>query len=209
MDISTLIRERRSIRKYQDRDVPREVIAKILEDALWAPSALNRQNWQIVAVRGEQKEKLVEAVAETNKYFKPRLEKLFSEKIVNVTLQFLRTLGGAPVLLLVYIPKLVAEIRPGMSSLERYHHEQGRLTSFLSAAALMQNILLLATAEGLGTCWMTAPKIVEDEINEVLGIEGQELVSVIPMGYPDYPDQKPPAPPRKDNKVRWIGFEQK
>lgn len=205
MDISSLIRERRSIRKYQDRDVPPEVIAKILEDALWAPSALNRQNWQVLVVKGEQKDKLVEVIAETNKFFKPRLEKLFPEKMVNITLNFIRTLGGAPVILMIYIPKVMVEIHPAMSSLERYKSEEVRLTSFLSAAALMQNILLLAKAEGLGTCWMTAPKHVEDEINEVMGIKDQELVSVIPLGYPD---QIPPAPPRKGNKVRWIGFDQ-
>jgi len=206
MDISSLIRQRRSIRKYQDREVPQEVLAKLLEDALWAPSALNKQNWRIVAVRGAQKEKLVEAIAKTNRYFKPRLEKLYPEKIVNLTLQFFETLGGAPVVLLVYVPKLVVELSAEMSNLERYQREQGRLTSFISAAALIQNILLLATAEGLGTCWMTAPKHVEDEINEVMGIEGLELVSVIPMGYPE---QKPPVPPRKGNKVSWIGFDQK
>jgi nitroreductase len=90
-----------------------------------------------------------------------------------------------------------------MSRLERYKKEQGRLTSFMSAAALIQNILLLAKAEGLGTCWMTAPKHVEEDINEVMGIEDQELVSVIPIGYPD---QKPPVPPRKGSKISWIGF---
>jgi nitroreductase len=203
MDISSLIKSRRSIRKYQDRDVPQEVIAKILEGALWAPSALNRQNWRILVVRGEQKDRLVEAVTKTEKYCRPHLEKLFPEKMVNLTLNFIKTLGGAPVVIMIYIPKIFVEIHREMSSLERYQSEEVRLTSFLSAAALMQNILLLATAEGLGTCWMTAPKHVEDEINEVIGIEGQELVSIITMGYSD---QKPPAPPRKDNKIHWIGF---
>ncbi len=203
MDISALIRERRSIRKYQDRVVPQEVLAKILQDALWAPSAINRQDWQILVVRGAQKEKLVDIIANVNKHYKPLLEKLFPEKIANITLQYFRNLGGAPVILLVYVPKIPVEIRPGMSSMVRFHSEHDRVISFISAAALIQNILLLAAAQGLGTCWMTAPKYVEDQINDFMGIKDMELVSAIPIGYPN---QKPPAPPRKGNKIRWFGF---
>lgn len=36
MDIRSLIRERRSIRKYEDREVPQELLARIPEDVLWA-----------------------------------------------------------------------------------------------------------------------------------------------------------------------------
>jgi hypothetical protein len=50
---------------------------------------------------------------------------------------------------------------------------------------------------------MTGPKYVEKEINELLDIRNKELVSIIPIGYPD---QSPPAPPRKQDVVRWIGF---
>lgn len=204
MDISTLIRERRSIRKYQDREVPKEVIAKILEDALWAPSGTNRQNWRILAVRGKEKDKLVETVGKAGELFKPRLEKLFPEKMVNITLQFFRTLGGAPVILLVYMPNIAVDIRPEMSSCERYHNEHERFTNIASSAALIQNILLLAKAEDLGTCWMTAPKYVEDDINKVMGIEDEELAALVTLGYPD---QNPPAPPRKGNKISLIGFD--
>jgi nitroreductase len=44
----------------------------------------------------------------------------------------------------------------------------------------------------------------EEEINAFLGMEGRELVSIVPLGYPD---QSPPAPPRKENVVRWVGFD--
>lgn len=204
MELKEIVRERRSIRKFENREIPEDVLKEILEDALWAPSGMNRQNWEIVAVRGEKKDKLLEVISGAGDYLKPRLEKVFPEKMVNITLQFFRNLGGAPVVLLVYVPRVYVELRPGMSNLERYHAEHDRLSYFLSAAALIQNILLLAKARGLGTCWMTGPKYVEDQINEFLGIKDKELVSVIPIGYPG---QKPPAPPRKGEKIRWIGFE--
>lgn len=204
MNITELIRDRRSIRKYENRDVPREVIKEILEQALWAPSGMNRQNWDIMVVGGAEKVRLLEVIAGAGDYIKPRLEKIFPEKMVNLTLQFFRQLGGAPVVLLVYMPRIYVEFRPEMSHVERYHAEHDRLGNLLSAAALIQNILLLARARGLGTCWMTGPKYVEDRINDFLGVKDKELVSVIPLGYPD---QKPPAPPRKEGKIHWFGFD--
>jgi len=203
MNLSEIIRERRSIRKYQDKDIPREVLSELLEEALWAPSGTNRQNWDIYVVKGEKKEKLLDSVVLASNIFKPTLEKLFPEKMVNITMQFFKTLGGAPVLLLVYMPKHTYEIRLDMSTLEKYQIEHERFTNMLSAAALIQNILLLAQDRGLGTCWMTAPKNAEDQINEEMGIADQELVSIIPIGYPD---QNPPAPPRKPDKIHWFGF---
>lgn len=204
MNLNEIIRERRSIRKFENREVPEDVLKEILDDALWAPSGMNRQNREIIAVRGEKKDQLLEVISGAGAHLKPRLEKVFPEKMVNITLQFFRNLGGAPVILLVYVPRIYVEFRPEMSHLERYHTEHDRLGNLLSAAALIQNILLLAKARGLGTCWMTGPKYVEDQINEFLGVRDKELVSVIPVGYPE---QKPPAPPRKDKKIRWIGFE--
>ncbi len=204
MDLKEVIRKRRSIRKYEKREIPKDVLNEILEDALWAPSGTNRQNWQIIAVRGEERDKLVQAVAGAGEHMRPRLEKLFKEKMVRITLQFFKDLGGAPVVLLIYMPKTTLDIRPDMSSMEQHYVEHQRFSNLSSAAALIQNILLLARAKGLGTCWMTAPKYVEDEINEVMGVENQELVAVIPVGYPG---QDPPVPPRKGDKIRWMGFD--
>lgn len=203
MNLSEIIRERRSIRKYLDKDIPREVLDELLEDALWAPSGTNRQNWDVYVVKGEKKEKLLNSMILASEIFKPTLEKLFPEKMVNITMDFFKNIGGAPVVLLVYMPKHTYELKQDMSTLEKYKLEHNRFTNALSAAALIQNILLLAKEKGLGTCWMTAPKNAEDQINEEMGITEKELVSVIPIGYPD---QNPPAPPRKGEKIHWIGY---
>jgi nitroreductase len=44
---------------------------------------------------------------------------------------------------------------------------------------------------------------VAKQINEFLGIHDKTLVAVIPMGYPD---ESPPAPKRKPNRVVYEGF---
>lgn len=50
MDFEEVLRGRRSIRTYLDRPVPRKVIEELIADAIWAPSACNRQLWHFIAV---------------------------------------------------------------------------------------------------------------------------------------------------------------
>ncbi len=53
MEVAQAIRERRSIRLYQDRPVEKEKIVEVLEAARWAPSAGNTQTWRFFVVTGE------------------------------------------------------------------------------------------------------------------------------------------------------------
>jgi nitroreductase len=54
MDTLEAIRTRRSIRKYQDKPVPDELIRKLLAAAMSAPSARNAQPWQFVVISDRQ-----------------------------------------------------------------------------------------------------------------------------------------------------------
>jgi nitroreductase len=46
-----IVKTRRSIRKYEERDVAAEALSAILESVRWAPSWANTQCWEIVVVR--------------------------------------------------------------------------------------------------------------------------------------------------------------
>jgi len=203
MDLDSIIKGRRSIRKYQLEEIPQELLEEVIGTALWAPSGTNRQNWELVVVRGKERDRLLEIVSKSQEYVLPYLKELFPEKIIKISLQVFKNLGGAPVVILIYIPKDVIGYERDSGDQERYHLEFNRYNHLLSAAALIQNILLAAYSKGLGTCWMTGPKYVEKEINELLNITDKELVSIIPIGYPD---QSPPAPPRKEGVIKWVGF---
>lgn len=50
MSLIDVILSRRSIRKYEDKEVPKEILEKILEAGRQAPSAGNRQPWHFVVV---------------------------------------------------------------------------------------------------------------------------------------------------------------
>ena len=65
--IKDVIKNRRSIRKFEDRDVSDEQLVEILESSRWAPSWANTQCWEIVVIRDkQQKEKLAEILSPKN-----------------------------------------------------------------------------------------------------------------------------------------------
>lgn len=55
MDVYELIKTRRSVRAYQNRPIPDDLLERLLEAARWAPSARNLQPWKFVVVRDEQR----------------------------------------------------------------------------------------------------------------------------------------------------------
>jgi nitroreductase len=133
----------------------------------------------------------VELVSQAIKFLQPIMKEAnIPEQTQELVMKFFKNLGGAPVVIAVTILK---NPDPHM-----------KMTLIQSGAALMQNLLLAATAEGLGTCWMTGANYLEDEILKFLGKTDQELLGLTPIGYPA---KEPPAPPRKPREIRWLGFE--
>lgn len=54
MDVNEAIMERRSIRKYKDKEIDDNLINKIVEAGVWAPSAGNTQSWEVIVVKNRQ-----------------------------------------------------------------------------------------------------------------------------------------------------------
>ncbi|GAB6135281.1 nitroreductase family protein [Thermococcus prieurii] len=50
MEFFEVLRKRRSIRRFQDRPVPRELVDKLLESAFLAPSSYNKRPWHFIVV---------------------------------------------------------------------------------------------------------------------------------------------------------------
>ena len=49
-EMITLLKSRRSIRSFEDRPIPKDILRTIAETALYAPSAMNRQSWHFVVM---------------------------------------------------------------------------------------------------------------------------------------------------------------
>ena len=64
MEFSKVLEERRSVRKYNDLSLSKETIKTILEYAILAPSAHNRQPWYFVVVQNQDKKKEIGDILE-------------------------------------------------------------------------------------------------------------------------------------------------
>lgn len=190
MDIYEAIHQRRSHRLYKPEMPPREALERVIEAGLWAPSGTNLQDWEITVMGGKVRDDFVDLVSQAIKNLLPIMKKAeVPEKSQELVMKFFKNLGGAPVVIAVTIGK-----RPD---------DPTNLANIQSGAALFQNMLLAAHAEGLGTCWMTGAHSLEKEILQFLDKKDKQLLAITPIGYSA---KEPPVPPRKDREVRWLGF---
>ncbi len=168
-DFMEIVRERRSIRKYEEKDVPDDILNKVLEAVRWTPSWANTQCWEVVVVKDKTlKEKIKEAVPKTNPA---------SKAIV-----------GAPVLL-----ALCGKLESSGYYKNKVSTKFGDWFMFDLGLAT-QTICLTAHSLGIGT--VIVGLFDHDRVKEVLKVpEGYELVSLIPMGYPA---KKSSAPKRRE-----------
>ena len=64
------IKERRSIRQYQEKEIPDDEIEMILEAGRWAPSGSNKQPWEFIIVKDKDKIREIEKTASYGKFIK-------------------------------------------------------------------------------------------------------------------------------------------
>jgi coenzyme F420-0:L-glutamate ligase/coenzyme F420-1:gamma-L-glutamate ligase len=189
------LKQRRSIRKYQDKSVSKEAVEKILAAASWAPSAHNAQPWLFIVLEdAPAKRRLAQAMAET---WTADMTK-DGLKIDDETRRSrIDRFGSAPVLI---VASMFMEGMAKQPDAERQSIERDLAMASLGAA--MQNLLLAASAEGLGACWFCAPAFCKDTVRKVLGIPADvEPQALVTLGYPA---EHPLVPPRK--AVREIAF---
>lgn len=188
MDLHTAISERRSVRLYENRPIPQEILDRILEAALMAPSAVNLQPWYFVVIQSESAmDKLKTVMATASSKILPNLERRFPNhpEVVQDTCRFIDGLGGAPTCILAF------QLRPD--------YDKGESTIIQSVSAAIENMLLSAWDQGIGSCWLTAPLEagVDQALKEVFAPEKGDLVALITFGYPT---KVPRAPKRREGR---------
>lgn len=203
-EFSELIKTRRSIRKFQDKPVPEDLLVKALELATWAPNGGNKQMWRFYIVTNKELiQKMGDAVMSKTELIASWPEaKQFGETLARwrQTSDFFR---GAPVCIAVLMGKYSSvadqilrargETDPIAREIRSYR-ETGK-SSLQSAAAAITYICLFLHYFGLGTTWMAGPLQAKKEIEQLLKVPPEcDFVGLIPVGYAA---EAPEARPRK------------
>lgn len=170
MTAKECIKGRRSIRKFADTPVSRDVIADIVETASYAPSWKHTQITRYIAVEGELKDKIADEC--TSAYAKN------GEIIKN-----------APMLIAVTFIKN----RSGFERDGSYSTPKEGGWQMFDAGVASEAFCLAAYEQGLGTVIIGI--FDEAKAASLLEVpEERELVALIPIGYPA---ESPAAPKRK------------
>ena len=194
MELKERIFSRRSVRKYQSTPISHEILEELMEGAIMAPSGVNTQPWYFVVLETkeavEEYRKLMHATAGN---FRKALEQRFPThpEVVESTLDYMATMGGAPVIVLAFY---------NMPTF----NEGGKSSPYLqSMAAAIENLLLMAWDKGIGSCWMTAPieMGVDRELEKAYAPDRGDFVAAVALGYPA---QEPKMPPRRTGRIQYL-----
>ena len=182
------LKERRSVRKYQARPVPQELVEDVLAAAGWAPSAHNAQPWRFIVLADPQvKRRLAEAMAKS--WAADLAKDVVSIELETFNLRVER-FATAPALVLACLSM------EGMTKFtDQKRQSCERDLAMQSFAAAVENLLLAAHTKGLGACWFCAPAFCKETVREVLEIPSEiEPETLIAIGYPA---EEPPEPSKK------------
>ncbi|MDR1002046.1 MAG: nitroreductase family protein [Oscillospiraceae bacterium] len=179
MNTFEAIENRRSIRKFKDTDIPNEVICKIIEAGIKAPSAKNKQPWKFIITKGVEKDKIIAVIEQGVETEKNTVGLLPNRKnLIPAVLNTIKAMKQAPVLLFVFNTEETRFLFQNVSTEEKFVET----SNLLSIGASIQNILLAATDLGIASLWICDTVFAYKEICSYFCEKGQ-LVSAVSLGY--------------------------
>lgn len=175
-----LLLARRSIRRYRPDPVPRALIDELLEAAIWAPSAHNRQPWRFAVLDGPQR-KATLAQAMGAQLRADLTADHVPEDVIRQDVERSRArITQAPVVILLALSMVDMDV---YSDAERRQHEWTMAVQSVAMAG--QNLLLAAQARGLGACWRCAPLFCPEVVRATLVLPPDwQPQALITLGYP-------------------------
>lgn len=190
------LQQRRSIRGFEPREVPAELIEEIFTKASLAPSNCNTQPWHVNVVSGEARKKLEEQLmagimqgAQPQFHFKPgdmELSGVYKERQFDCAARYYGTMGiersdrdkrnwlmaknwqffGAPHAAFISMPKTMGEVNA------------------IDIGIYLQTLMLLLVEHGLASCPQGALAAFPEPVKAITPIpEGNELIVGLSFGY--------------------------
>ena len=187
----------RALRRFKRDPVPDDVLEKVLEAAIQAPSAGNGQNWMFVVIRDEdQRRKLGDiyrragamvAAFYTRADRPAHMSEGQYQTLSGASLYLHEHLADAPVLIVACLR--LENSADVLANLPR-ETQLAMINSFawMAGASIypaVQNLILACRTVGLGTCLTTNHMLFEEEVKAVLGLPPEyRTFALLPIGYP-------------------------
>jgi nitroreductase/Pyruvate/2-oxoacid:ferredoxin oxidoreductase delta subunit len=191
LDLSSYIKRRRSIRRYSSQLVPKELIARVIDVARYAPSGGNSQTVRWTVFRDPSDVK----------------------KIAELTVDWMRTLLNSSSPLAGYVMPIVSAWDRGVDGVCRnaphllLAHVPCNENGYdpVDAIIALTHIDITAPSFGLGTCWAGFVKMAADKhkpLQDFLAIPPERRMAyAMIFGYPSF---KPSSVPRRNPvKISW------
>ncbi|MBU5420609.1 nitroreductase family protein [Acetanaerobacterium sp. MSJ-12] len=175
MEFYEVIEKRRSIRQFEDKAIPTDMLERILAAGLQAPSSNHQRQWQLVTLTDKA------VIRELAKFIKPypcRITepKTPQQEMFKIAYPRQRTMVEEAACVILPYFKCKYDMK---STTNDYG-----LMDYGAAWALVENILLAATAEGLGSVIHIPVKKEPEQIKAFMNIpDGYILPTLIMLGY--------------------------
>ena len=175
-----IMKGRRSVRRYAEQPIAPELVQRLLEAAIWAPSAHNRQPWRFAVLSSAETRRALAAAMGERLRADLTADGAAPELIERDVSRSYSRISGAPLAIMVCL---------SMADMDRYpdgrRNEAEYIMAVQSVAMAAQNLLLAAHAEGLGACWMCAPLFCPDVVRNALNLPADwQPQALITLGYP-------------------------
>lgn len=187
MDLKQAIYTRRSVREFTTEPVGQEMLRDLIDAAVQAPSAVNQQPWSFCVVRDKTVLALISREAKAHM--------LHASPAGLLSHHFQDILSDPSFDIFYHAPALIV-----ISSVVESPW------AVENCALAAENLMLTACAAGLGTCWIGFAQawLGTSEGKAALGLPSSyRPVAPIIVGHPK---SAPPAVPRKEPVIRWIGL---
>jgi nitroreductase len=179
MNILKLIKQRKAIRKYTDKPIPKKLIDEIIEAGKWGPSVpsfLNIQPWRFVVITNKD---IINKIAQVTLMKSKKLGAGANILLSSAS----RIINGSHAVILIYNSGEFRSIEEKYKAIYANFKELIPPAELSAISAAIQNMVLIAESLGIGSCWLDTPLFSKEEINKILNIN-KRLIAVLTLGYP-------------------------
>ncbi len=168
-EVVELIKDRRTIypEQYSSRKVPREIVQNLLQSAVWAPNHGKTEPWRFTVFIDDKTAELAQAQQAFYKAHTP--PETFSQAKCD---RFQKRAAATSAIIALGMKRQDAEKIPEEEEV-------------IAVACAAQNLMLHATAYGIGSFWSSGNFVYSPQVKELLGLEDRDrVIGFIYLGYP-------------------------